>query len=253
MAGTVANAARVASRTVKAPPLTHFLAIPLGHLPGLRERVSSFTDGLLSTDPPLSGMDASIVILPRRLHMTLGVLSLVKEDKDIKHPTQTTISRALAILERLKPRLHEVATSMVVPLVSMDIMRPLKGKASPHVLYVGPNEEDVKGTSLERISNMVHDAFRAEGLFFEDRPLKLHCTLINTVYRKPRARKRVPFSYNHIKGSKALADILAGQVADGKPLRVDLGTWEVDEIQLCEMGSHDPEGAYVRVGGISLK
>lgn len=36
------------------------------------------------------------------------------------------------------------------------------------------------------------------------------------------------------------------------PINVNLGTWDIDEIQICEMGSHGPEGEYVRVGGISL-
>jgi hypothetical protein len=33
---------------------------------------------------------------------------------------------------------------------------------------------------------------------------------------------------------------------------VDFGTWDVDEIQVCKMGSYGPEGEYVRCGGCSL-
>ena len=33
---------------------------------------------------------------------------------------------------------------------------------------------------------------------------------------------------------------------------VDLGVWDVDEIQICEMGSRGPEGEYIRADGCSL-
>ena len=39
--------------------------------------MSSFTSALLSQSPPIAGLDASIVIPARRLHLTLGVMSLV--------------------------------------------------------------------------------------------------------------------------------------------------------------------------------
>jgi activating signal cointegrator complex subunit 1 len=36
------------------------------------------------------------------------------------------------------------------------------------------------------------------------------------------------------------------------PRAVDLGAWDVDEVQICEMGSHGPENEYVSCGGVSL-
>jgi activating signal cointegrator complex subunit 1 len=36
------------------------------------------------------------------------------------------------------------------------------------------------------------------------------------------------------------------------PHRVALGTWSVDEVQLCEMGSKDADGVYKSTGSISL-
>ena len=36
------------------------------------------------------------------------------------------------------------------------------------------------------------------------------------------------------------------------PLPVDLGIWDVDEIQLWVMGSRDSEGRYVSCGGVEL-
>jgi activating signal cointegrator complex subunit 1 len=34
---------------------------------------------------------------------------------------------------------------------------------------------------------------------------------------------------------------------------VDLGTYTIDEIQICRMGSWGPEGEYVSVGGIDIR
>lgn len=117
--------------------------------------------------------------------------------------------------------------------------------------------------------------------------MKLHCTVINTTYRKPRGRGRVPFSYKAIRTSEALSSILAPdaqvealtqQLAgtalqlDGvdvhthvgqgpsrarrreklKPLDVSLGSWCVDEIQICKMGSYGPEGEYVAEARCSI-
>ena len=33
----------------------------------------------------------------------------------------------------------------------------------------------------------------------------------------------------------------------------NLGTWSGDELQICEMGSWVPDGAYVRVAGCDLR
>ena len=95
--------------------------------------------------------------------------------------------------------------------------------------------------------------------------MQLHCTVLNTVYRKPRppSGQRVPFSYTDIlRASPALRLINASASAptpapdtralETRVLEVDCGEWAVDEIQICEMGSWGPEGEYVRVGGVRL-
>lgn len=110
----------------------------------------------------------------------------------------------------------------------------------------------------------------------------MHCTIINTVKRKGGYRNRVPFSYDDIFSSQAYksriiestpqaqaegsgttatqasesrqpidqADKISGSGRLGRP---DFGIWAVDEIQLCEMGSHDPTtGGYVAAGRIKI-
>ena len=104
---------------------------------------------------------------------------------------------------------------------------------------------------------------------------QLHCTIINTVYRKPKPRdgKRIPFAYPDLLTSPWFSRSNIGSsrpphktvpqrsLQSGSdvvhlpgrgPISVDFGTWDIDEVQICEMGSHGPEGEYVCVGKISL-
>ncbi|KAH7105204.1 kinase A anchor protein [Auriculariales sp. MPI-PUGE-AT-0066] len=279
-----APASTVARAATKRPHLTHFLMIPLGHIPDLRDRVSLFTNALLATEPVIAGLDMSVIIPPRRLHLTLGVLSLVKQQSQAKDSSQTTINAAVDLLHRLKSDLDRAVCpdgKVTVPLVAMDIMRSGKGKSTPHVLHIGPSE--LEGTALKRVTDVVYHAFKTAGLLQDDRPLKLHCTVVNTIYRKPRSKSRIPFDYASIRQSAAVASILEPQPAtrqslaappeDAQPeaaaaptsrkddgrrrlnkpeLHIDLGVWTVDEVQLCEMGSHAEDGAYVCVGSVPL-
>lgn len=104
---------------------------------------------------------------------------------------------------------------------------------------------------------------------------QLHCTIINTVYRKPKPPdgKRAPFAYPDLLTSswfsrssttsippsyKAVPQKSSARSASDtdpsicRPVSVDFGTWAIDEVQVCEMGSYGPEGEYVCVGKISL-
>ncbi|KAI0317856.1 hypothetical protein OF83DRAFT_1163714 [Amylostereum chailletii] len=217
------------------------LSLPIGHHAKLRSDVSTFTSALLNCHPAISGFDPSIVVLPRRLHFTLG---------------------AITLLSTLRPRIMELLDGhkLRAGLERMDILKPERGDPkSAHVLYVGPDLASDDGLRLLAVGG--RQAFRSP-------LLSLHCTMINTQYRRPRARgPRQPFSYASIVESAALRAIALSPASsttalssEGSqrrakqipPIPVKLGVWDVDEIQICEMGSSGPEGEYVRVGGCSL-
>ncbi|KAI0287134.1 hypothetical protein BC826DRAFT_74140 [Russula brevipes] len=54
---------------------THFLTLPIGHHP-LRSAISALKPSWLAHDPPIDGLDPSIVVQPRRLHLTPGIMAL---------------------------------------------------------------------------------------------------------------------------------------------------------------------------------
>jgi len=92
-------------------------------------------------------------------------------------------------------------------------MRPPRGGAqNTHIMYVGP-DPDADGEDsrkLRAVCELINTSFIQAGLVEDERrPLKLHCTLLNTVYRKPRARdgRRVPFDCDAILASDAFTQI----------------------------------------------
>jgi activating signal cointegrator complex subunit 1 len=123
------------------------------------------------------------------------------------------------------------------------------------------------------LTDLVHSAFKASAYIVETRPLlvcsvyflgpvsrliyssyQLHCTILNTSYRK---LHRQPFSYAAVLDSSAFAAIsaLPTPIASGtadNAVPVNMGAWAADEIQICVMGSHGVENEYISCGGISL-
>ncbi|OCH83916.1 hypothetical protein OBBRIDRAFT_799527 [Obba rivulosa] len=255
--------------------------------------MTAFTDALLQATPAIPGLDRSIVIPPRRLHLTLGVLSLDAQNPSSPSRSPSgvesssagqprtppaaratgrprTLEAARALLRDIRPRILDILAGVPlrVQLDSMDIMKPERGDLErAHVMWIGPSHEGEGARRLKVVAQFVHDTFKKEGLLVDEgRPLKLHCTVLNTIYRKPRSRNRVPFSYAAVLSSAALeamalrstepaTEEVQAQLQGHRLPRaraVELGEWTVDEVQLCEMGSWGPEGEYVCVGRCPL-
>ncbi|KAJ8594549.1 hypothetical protein M405DRAFT_850117 [Rhizopogon salebrosus TDB-379] len=227
------------------------ISLPIGYHLRLQELVKSFTDGLLSCKPALPGLDSSVVIAPRRLHITLGVMAL----EDPLASSNKTLANALALLSTLRPRVMEILNGhcLCIPLVEMNIMKPHRGDAeNAHVLWFGPSLNTEDGQRLKTVSDFVNKAFRDAGFILDRRPLKLHCTILNTSHRKPHGQ---PFSYKAILASPTIRKFIRTPSEEHDirdPVKVEFGTWSVDEIQICKMGSYGQEGEYVSCGNCSL-
>lgn len=130
-----------------------------------------FGQSLLNeTDPPIPGLDESILVPPRRLHLTLGVMALTRTTSTNRaggstDPIQSrTLDDAVRFLEDLKPRLDDLlrvptsgpagkAQKVRVALDSMDTMK-LEKDGAAHVLWVGPkgvNSRDVANEETNRL------------------------------------------------------------------------------------------------------
>ncbi|KAJ7613039.1 AKAP7 2'5' RNA ligase-like domain-containing protein [Roridomyces roridus] len=236
------------------PRPTHFLSVPLGHHPALRDRIHQFHDSLMpaaGTTPTIEGLDRSILVDPRRLHFTLGVMALSSADGE-QSSNGKTLSAAIDLLRSLTPELEEI-TQRRAPVVKLDKMGVLKTtqRQQAGVLYVSPSDESEEDAQkVIRILDLVSQKFRQEGFIEEAaRPSVLHCTLINASHRKPRRDPRT-FSYREIfeRASETSYSAAAGE----RTSLVDFGAWAVSEIQLCKMGSHGPDNEYVSCASVAL-
>lgn len=172
---------------------------PQGHHESLQKSVSAFTSRLLETTPMLPGLDRTIVIPPRRLHLTLGVMSL----EDTEHSSvafdgqavnsRKTLSEALSLLTSLEPQISELlrGARLKVPLQMMNIMPPDGGDPDKaHVLWLGPSLEDEDAQRLRQVGGeygfcplfhrsadelpeMVNKTFTEAGFISDRRPLKV--------------------------------------------------------------------------------
>lgn len=95
--------------------------------------MSALSSSWLAHDPPIDGLDPSIVVHPRRLHLTLGVMAL---DPD---RTGHDLAGATALLDSLAPRIRAVLAQspLRVPLGRLAVMQSDVRRA--HVLYAEPD------------------------------------------------------------------------------------------------------------------
>lgn len=247
---------------------THFLALPLNNHPTLRAKIGTFQNALLAQGRPnpqvpgpstrIGGLDKSIVIDPRRLHLTLGVMALEADNSDPSPsttPTKKTPQTALALLASLRPHILDILNGDEGVKVTLNEMGwfPEGGKGK-NVLFFGPGS--VEDQKLWAVSDLIHQKFKLEGYITDTRPLKLHCTILNTSHRKPR-NFRLGLDIEDVLVSDAMRKLSAGDasetLANAGNVKVDsLGTYDVREVQLWVMGSHGPDNEYVSCGGISL-
>lgn len=130
--------------------------------------MSAFARSLLDSTPAIPGLDESIVIPARRLHLTLGVMSLeesasaqtgassqITESSSGQVTRPRTLESAIALLRELRPRILELLSDaqLLVALHRVDIMRPDRGDLEKaHVMWAGPSHDNDDAQRLKRVS-----------------------------------------------------------------------------------------------------
>ena len=120
--------------------------------------MSTFTDALLAAEPAIPGLDATVVVPARRMHFTLGVMSLDREGSrrstgpanganadssasESDTQPKRNVEAAIKVLQDVKPKVMELLAGekLRVSLDSMDIMQPeRRNQERAHVMWVGP-------------------------------------------------------------------------------------------------------------------
>ena len=142
---------------VTMPPLhqsrpTHFLSLPLDS-ESVRYKAATFSNALLNANPPLANLDASILIHPHRLHLTLGVLHLGSQHVDRAMRQAEERSRVALALEVLRSCQWEIEEALGDSSLEVDLTT-LATFGSPErcrVLYAAPVQEPGSTDTLRRI------------------------------------------------------------------------------------------------------
>jgi activating signal cointegrator complex subunit 1 len=137
----------------------------------LKARFQNFTDALLTSDPPIEGLDETMIVKPIQLHITLGTMCLNEsEDDDVSNPENQepevkTVQQALDLLNSLRAEVmdflrssdrSEGGTSNTRKLrVNLDTMGTLNTgeNETAHVLWIGPEpSHSSEKTDFERVA-----------------------------------------------------------------------------------------------------
>jgi activating signal cointegrator complex subunit 1 len=209
--------------SAKKPPLTHFLCLPLGtpsSKPQLEASIETFRKNVspnqqpeLQTEqtPNLATHIHPKAIRPVEvLHLTLGVMSLDEEklqkaidllaNLNINHLLSNADAAAASQIPDQSP-MNSTSTSTTesvkpAPPPGQPITIDLKGLASMHtpnntsILYVPPSDPTQR---LYPFCLALQKIFQTEGFLLPDnRDLKLHATIVNTIYAKGRKKRPAP-------------------------------------------------------------
>ena len=306
----------------KKPPLTHFLCLPLvtanskaqleDSLAKFRYAVTSqgsaaeAPKGVQSTDDEVPASVHPRAVRPvGALHCTLGVMSLKQDELqaaidllnglnveallrgDSSETTASEDSKATAAAGDQVPSLQRPISPPQVERSSGPLTVDLKGLESMHapqktsVLYTAPSDTSNR---LYNFCLAVQKIFKEKGLLVEDnRDLKLHATIVNTIYAKGRKRPQPRAASSRAPGASDAAATEGSEARDERaskhgptanaPLKIDATQilekykdyiWAenviLDRVAICEMGAKkifDEQGnvkaeEYTEVASIAL-
>jgi activating signal cointegrator complex subunit 1 len=177
----------------KKPPLTHFLCLPLVNEQS-RPKLQRGLEELGQTVEK-DGLVPRKAIRPvGTLHLTLGVMSLddeslqgagrCLEELDLKALLRD--AKGGVALDAQKNQEEEQTPDHQGLSIHLKGLVPMQSPQKTSILYAQPEDRSER---LQRFASALRDHFTKEGFLIEDkRALKLHATLVNTIYAKPKGR-----------------------------------------------------------------
>ncbi|KAG9288317.1 hypothetical protein G9A89_021348 [Geosiphon pyriformis] len=215
--------------TPKLPP-NYFLSLPIAD-PRVNEKINAFHSGIMSMS--LSDIYRSTLIRPVRLHITLGTLRLYRQEE---------VEGAVRLLKDLSTEISDlIGTKPVLAKLSgLSVMEEEQTKAQ--TLYARVEEPEDQEV-LKSLYEFLKEKFTKAGYYKnENRPMKLHVTLIKTSFSdKSRGGGNKSSSRNTFSALPILENF--GQI--------DFGTCLIDKLHICQMGGSN-EKEYRSIGSINL-
>ncbi|KAL1792412.1 hypothetical protein ACET3X_008919 [Alternaria dauci] len=186
----------------KKPQLTHFLCLPLvtdTSKPQLQQGLERFKEDLAN-----DGLVPTKAVRPvGTLHLTLGVMSLsplkLQEAKQylqeldlhilLRDITHRRVAEKAAESGEIAENLNAAAMPDTDALtINLESLIPMQAPHKTSILYAEPQDPSQR---LQPFAAALREQFTQKGLLLEDsRPLKLHATIMNTIYAKPKKHGR---------------------------------------------------------------
>ncbi|KAF2154338.1 hypothetical protein K461DRAFT_292995 [Myriangium duriaei CBS 260.36] len=275
----------------KKPPLTHFLCLPLvtpQSRPELDRNLQDFRNVVVFDKSASSTQDTqgAVPILPAKavrpvgaIHLTLGVMSLsttqleqAKSDltslnlsKLLSSATSnpadppTTSSPPLATLQRPVSPPPTSPTPIPPPLkVSLTSLHSMQSPRHTSILYASPHDPTSR---LLPFALSIRSSFTEKGHLVPDsRPLKLHATIVNTIYVRGRDRTDYHSRQDEDNGEMGSGKGKGRRKKRSAPLKFDAKAlieryegveWAkdilLDRVAICEMGAKEVRDEQGRV------
>lgn len=221
----------------KKQPFTHFLSFPLND-PKIQEGFLTFKDEVVKQCAQDHGVDASIFQNPAKLHLTVGTMALLNDNE---------VTKACEHLQECQNFIRDITEGKPLPLEVTGIEYMNDDPAMVDVLYAKVNVKDRSGR-LQVIADRLVEYFVSAGLMVRewDR-VKLHGTVMNTLFRKDSTAE------NTNKGRQTSER----EAFDARNILKKFGAhrfgeFELNTVLLSQRYSSDCTGYYTSAGSINF-
>ncbi|XP_009097093.1 activating signal cointegrator 1 complex subunit 1 [Serinus canaria] len=218
-------------------PFTHFLSLPLNQ-PAIQENFLHFKEEVLQKCSKDHGVSSSLFQNPAKLHLTIGTLVLLNEQE---------IQKACDLLQQCKEDFVDQITGgqpLTVEVAGVEYMND--DPAMTDVLYAKVHMKD-GSDRLQMVADQLVERFVASGLMLKewDR-VKLHATVMNTLFRKDPTEER----NNTMPGKSSLKEreSFNGQNILKLFENFHFGEVQLDSVRLSQRFSSDASGYYATSG-----
>ncbi|XP_065263514.1 activating signal cointegrator 1 complex subunit 1 isoform X3 [Emys orbicularis] len=226
----------------KKQPFTHFLSFALNQ-PAIQEKFLQFKEEVLEKCSKDHGVNSSLFQNPAKLHLTIGTLVLLNEQE---------IQKACELLQRSKEDFIDKTVggkSLTVEVAGIEYMND--DPAMIDVLYAKVHMKD-GSDKLQLIADRLMEQFVTSGLMMKewDR-VKLHATIMNTVFRKD---TNLEEQNNATTGKSSFKE---RETFDGRNILKNFenfyfGELQLNSVHLSQRFSTDSSGYYAKSGQLTF-
>ncbi|XP_040032494.2 activating signal cointegrator 1 complex subunit 1 [Gasterosteus aculeatus] len=223
----------------KKQPFTHFLSFPLNDSK-IQEGFLSFKDEVLQQCSEDHGVEGSIFQNPAKLHLTIGTLALLND---------TEVKKACQHLQECQIFIREITGGNPLTLDVTGVEYMNDDPAMVDVLYAKVNMKD-KSDKLQVIADRLVEHFVSAGLMVRewDR-VKLHATVMNTLFRKDATVEDTDGPGRQTKSEREAFD--ARNILK-KFAVYRFGEFKLNSVRLSQRYSTDCSGYYTSAGSTNF-